>query len=227
MTVVIPYKDDILSGVELLFALRSIDKYLTGWTNVVIIGTPPEWYRGESVYVKDCDGRKQYNIYSKLLIACELNNVSDPFIEWDDDLYLNKPLHVSDIKYWYDGLLKNVTQNGTMGSIYLEAIANTVQMIPEGVHYDLHVPIIYDKNKFKSLFSNRAEEFIIKSYYCNCVGVEGVYMKDFKINQLASKEFIHDLTKDRVFNTTSTNGMKKPMIELLNELYPEPSKFEI
>lgn len=234
MTVVIPYKDDILSEWELKFALRSIDTYLTGFTNLVIIGTPPEWYKGESVQAKDYNGRKQFSIYSKLLIACELNSVTDNFVMWNDDHYLLKPLKTESILAWYDGYLKE-TAGKTHGVRYLETIANTLQIIPDTLNYDIHTPCIYHKRLFKFLFANKSEEICIKSYYFNysrdiTLNIYGFVvnaeMKDFKINQLLSKEAIKELIKDRLFFSTSTNGMKKPMIELLNELYPNPSKWE-
>lgn len=227
MTIVIPYIDDILSGVELRFALRSIEKYLTGWTNVVIIGTPPEWYNG--IYgdpFHDSRYRKQFNIYSKLLVACGSKQVTDNFIMWNDDHYLLKPLDVSEINNWYDGYLKE-TINKNQGARYKETIANTLQIIPETLNYDIHTPCIYHKETFKFLFSGRTDEICIKSYYFNST-LRGCSseMKDLKINQLLSKEAIKELIKDRLFLSTSTNGMKKPMIELLNELFPEPSRYE-
>lgn len=227
MTIVIPYKDDILSGVELKFALRSIDKHLTGFTNVVIIGEPPEWYNGESVYVKDCVGRKQFNIYSKLLVACELNNVTDEFIMFNDDHFLLKPLDVSEIKNWHDGYLSD-TINKNHGARYRETIANTLQIIPGALNYDIHTPCIYEKAMFKKLFHNRTDEICIKSYYFYFYdhADPNNSMRDFKVNQLLSKEAIHELIKDRLFLSTSTNGMKKPMIELLEELYPNKSQWE-
>lgn len=230
MTIVIPYKDDILSGVELLFALRSIDKYLTGWTNVVITGTPPEWYRGESVYVKDCNGRKQFNIYSKILVACELKNVTEDFIMWNDDHFLLRPLGIEEIYNWYDGRLKD-TAGKSHGVRYLETIKNTLKVIPDTLNYDIHTPCVYNKNMFKNLFREKSDEVCIKSYYFNHFVanhhvVKHEPMKDFKINQLLSKEAIKELIKDRLFLSTSTNGMKKPMIELMEELYPNKSQWE-
>ena len=226
MTIVIPYKDDILSGVELKFALRSIEKYLTGFTNLGIIGTPPDWYKGEWTPAKDYNYRKQFSIYQKLLVACELENVSENFIMWNDDHFLLKDIYTTEIENWFDGYLKE-TINKNHGIRYKEAIANTIQLIPDGLNFDIHTPIIYNKKRFKSFFSNEKEEICIKSYYCCPFGMEAVPMKDLKINQLLSKEAIKELIKDRLFFSTSTNGMKKPMIELLNELFPNKSQWEL
>ena len=229
MTIVLPYKDDILSGTELLFALRSIEKHLTGFDNLVIIGDRPEWYKGEYVQAKDYNG-KQFSIYSKFLIACELSNVTDNFIMWNDDIFLLKDIDTCQIDNWYDGKMKD-TACKNHGLRYKEAIANTLQYLPEGLNYDIHAPCIYNKKVFKMLFCNKTDEVCIKSYYYHYYkpneGELYYEMKDLKINQLLSKEAIKELIKDRLFFSTSTNGMKKPMIELLNELYPKPSKWEL
>jgi hypothetical protein len=226
MTIIVPYKTDILSDVELLYALRSIEKNLIGFTNLIIIGTPPDWYKGESVYAKDHVRGKQYSIYSKLLIACELSNVTDYFIEWDDDVMLNKDLLVGALQYYQDGTIKDHLKKGDMGSRYREAVANTLQIIPDGVHFDLHNPIIYNKSQFKKLFCNKTDETIIKSYYCNALKIEGVHRDDCKINQLISKGAIYYRIKDCLFFSTTTNAMKKPMIDVLSELYPNKSQWE-
>ena len=226
MTIVLPYKDDILSGVELRFALRSIEKHLTGFDNLVIIGAPPDWYNGEFKEAKDYNHRKQFSIYQKLLVACENKSVSPNFIMWNDDHFLLKDKMVLQIMNWYDGHLKE-TVNKNHGIRYKEAIANTLQLIPEGLNYDIHTPCIYNKAVFYSLFMDRTDEICIKSYYFNKTKEFQQPMKDFKINQLLSKEAIKELIKDRLFFSTSTNGMKKPMIELLNELFPNKSRWEL
>jgi len=229
MTICLPYKDDILSGVELRFALRSIDQHLTGFTNLVIIGTPPDWYKGEYINAPNYNHRKQYSIYTKLLTACEFGAVSDEFLMFNDDHFLLKPFNANQIGHWHNGKLKD-SINGNHGARYKEAIANTLQVIPEGLNYDIHVPCHYRKEYFKEIFSNRTDEILIKSLYFNTLyhsEINGAEMSDFKINQLLSKEAIKELIKDRLFFSTSTNGMKKPMIELLNELFPNKSQWEL
>lgn len=226
MTIVIPSYDDILSGIELKFALRSIEKNLTGWTNLILVGHRPVWYKGESVYAPNDGSRKEFTIYSKFLVACDLDNVTDNFVMWNDDIYLLKPLDVANIDDWYDGYLKD-SINGNHGSRYKEKIKKTLQIIPDTLNYNIHAPCIYNKEKFRKVFYHRTDEILIQSFYFSqCGSLRSKEMKDFKINQLLSKEAIKELIKDRMFLSTSTNGMKKPMIELLHELFPEPSKYE-
>lgn len=225
MTVLIPYKQDVNEGEELGFALRSIDKYLTGVTNLIIIGDPPCWYKGEFIKAQDYIGRKQYTIYSKLLIGCELKNCTDDFIMFNDDHFMLNHLDVSEIKYWYDESLVN-TKNKSYGARYYQAIQNTLKLVPHSLNYDIHVPIIYNKSKFRSIFGNKQDEVCIKSYYSTITGVEGEYMNDLKINQLFSEEAIKELIKNRLFFSTGGSGIREPMIKVLKQLYPTKSQWE-
>lgn len=225
MTILIPYKPDLHEGEELRFALRSIDKYLTGFTNLIIIGQPPEWYNGIYMKVQDYPDRKQFTIYNKLLLATNREDVADNFILWNDDHFLLRHIDVTDIKYWYEGMLAD-TNSKTYGVRYYQAIQNTLRIIPNTFNFDIHVPIIFNKAKFRAMFSNKTTEICIKSYYCTVSGVNGEPMTDLKINQLFSEDAIRELLKGRIFFSTGSNGIRIPMMKVFNELYPDKSQWE-
>ncbi len=224
MTIVIPYKPDIHDGLELLYALRSIEKNLTGFTNLIIIGNAPDWFNGVCFRAEDFAGRKQYTIYAKLNILQYYAVVTDNFLMWNDDHFLLQPLQVSDIKYWHNGLLADELHRG-LSARYREAVNNTLKF-QSGLNFDIHTPIIYNKAQFRKLFSNKTEEVCIKSYYCNALKIEGEKMDDCKIDQLLSKEAIKERIKDRLFFSTGSNGFREPMKELLQEMFPVPSRWE-
>jgi len=226
MTIILPYKQDIHDGEELRYSLRSIEKYLTGFTNLIIIGRPPEWYKGTSYIYENYIGRKQYSIYHKILLACSWSNVTDNFILWNDDHFLNQPLQVSDIKYWNNGWLANEYARG-LSSRYGEAVKRTLDFIPDALNYDIHTPIIYNKARFRTLFTGKENEICIKSYYCNSLQLDGVFMDDCKIDQLMSKEGIYDRITGKMFFSTGSNGVREPMKQVLEELYPVKSRWEV
>jgi hypothetical protein len=225
MTIILPYKPDIHDGIELKYALRSIEKYLTGFTNLIIIGRPPEWYTGGRYISENFIGRKQYSIYHKILLACGWSNVTDNFIMWNDDHFLLQPLQVSDIKYWNNGWLANEYARG-LSSRYGEAVKRTLDFIPDALNYDIHTPIIYNKAKFRTLFSGKENEICIKSYYCNALQLDGEFMEDCKIDQLLSKEGIYNHISGKMFFSTSSNAIREPMKLVLEELYPVKSRWE-
>ncbi len=235
MVIVIPYKPDIHDGLELFYCLRSIEKnlkqskdendlieYCTGFSDLIIIGKPPGWFKGKWIYTEDYPGRKQYTIYQKLLFAC--HNFTYNFIMWNDDHFLIKQSKVSDIKWFHNGLLSDELHRG-LSARYREAVNNTIQF-QSGYNFDIHTPIIFNKAQFRKLFTNKTEEVCIKSYYCNALGIQGEYMTDCKIDQLLSKEAIKELIKDRLFFSTGSNGVREPMKELLQEMFPNKSRWE-
>ncbi len=225
MTIIIPYKPDIHEGLELRYCLRSIEKNLTGFTDLVIVGRPPHWFNGHHFFVEDLAGRKQCTIYNKLLFACTNFADWDNFLKFNDDHFLLKPLQVSDIKYWHNGLLSNELYKG-LSIRYREAVVNTLKEMPEAFNFDIHTPIIYNKNEFRRIFRTMVSEVCIKSYYCNSLNIEGEKMDDCKIDSLLSEEAIKVRIKDKLFLSTGSNAIREPMKKLLEELFPKPSRWE-
>ena len=219
MTIVIPYRPDIHEGLELLYCLRSIEQNLTGFTDLVLIGRPPDWAKVKWIQVQDYAGRKQFTIYQKLLTI-----EADNFLMFNDDHFLLQPLQVHQFKYWHNGLLADELNRG-LSMRYREAVNNTLKF-QSGLNFDIHTPIVYNKAQFRKLFLNKQEEICIKSYYCNSLKIEGEYMEDCKIDTLISKEAIKDRIKDRLFFSTGSNAIREPMKEFLQEAFPNKSRWE-
>ena len=238
MTIVIPYKDEVHKGLELKYALRSIEKNLTGWDDIWIMGRdllgwikyfdPISW----SIADEDYPGRKEYSVYRKLLRACDNKLISENFIYWNDDHFLLKPLHVSEIKYWHNGPLeaRNVYNRE------LEKQQNTLKLLDgpynyTKYNYDVHTPIIFNKHRFKKIFEGRTEELCVKSLYANYRGngdtyeVRGEFMDDCKILGYFEKEQVRQIINGHTF--FSTNAICQPTIEVLEELFPDKSRFEL
>lgn len=226
--IVIPYRLDAHNGLELLYALRSIEKYLTGYRDIYLIGDKPDWLTAvKHIPFTDAKGRKEFNIYQKLLRACQEESVSDNFIYVNDDHFLLKPLDVKDFKYWYDEPLKKLLDRNPKG--YAGTIYNTLEIYPEALNFDIHTPIIFNKALFGSLFSSQQKEICVKSMYCNSPFVEGEkeQMPDLKLNMPHYKGKIEAKIKGRLFFSTGPLVIHDEMIQVWNELYPEKSKYEI
>jgi hypothetical protein len=209
--------------IELQFALLSIEKYLTGYNNIFIIGDHPKFNNGFThIPAKDTPGRKQYSLMNKLMIAVEDERVSENFVYWHDDHFILHPLHVLEIKPWYDGTMKNAF-NKAHGN-YHESIKNTIEIVGEdALYYDIHVPCVFNKKKLRVIsggqWALKEYGFVIKSLYFNTFPEDSEYMKDLKIDQPLSMEAITELIKGRTFFSTGANGAGPQMIKKLNELY--------
>jgi len=218
MRIYIPYKHTQVE--ELKFCLRSIEKYITGYEDVFLItDKTPDWYRGKIIYHSDVSSRKQLNIISKLFQVKD-----EKFIMFNDDHFLLKPLHINEIKNWYHGTLKEALNNATGN--YYTAIKNTIGHFGDIRYFDIHTPAVFTKDGIHRVF--RLEwgdnEYIIKSAFFN--SAEGEEITDCKINHPMSKMAIEDRIKGRTFFSTGPNGMRMQMMNLLNELFSEKSKWE-
>lgn len=215
--------------IELKYALRSIEKYLAGYRNIFIIGERPEWINTGHVYcipARDTPLRKQFSLMSKLLMACMNERISQDFIYFHDDHYLLKPLHVSEIKNWYEGNIKDHL-NKAVGK-YKTACENTMNAIDGGKYFDIHTPCIFNKAGIRDLshLNWKENEYIIKSLYLNINKGDEEEMSDCKINQPKSKKEIEERIKGRLFFSTGHNAIKQPMIKVLDELFNEKSSYE-
>jgi len=237
--IIIPY---IPSRKETLkYALRSIEKYLTGYKDIFIIGKELNWLKDidtecgayhTGVYYIPCEEQKlkQACIFNKILTAAKDERVSDSFIMWHDDHFLLQPLDVSNLKYWKSGNLD--TFGITASGVYQRTVLDSNKYLKEqgysNYHFDIHVPIVFDKYKFLLLQEEDwTKEHLIKSLYCNRFAVPSEDMKDLKFGKSFRREQIRKAIEGRLFFSTSEAGMNESMREVLGSLFPEKSKYEV
>lgn len=208
------------------FALRSIEKHLRGYGQIFIVGDKPSWLKNViHIPASDEPYVKERNIMTKTLLACKDERVSDDFISWHDDLFILHPICYTEIKYWHDGTLEEAKSKSRGG--YKTAIQNTIDNLKiHGLNFDIHAPIIYNKEKFQESMKDWSREYVIKSRYANRWASEAVEMKDLKLNAPYKVETIKQKIKDRLFFSTGPFGLQPELCEVLNELYPNPSKYE-
>lgn len=220
MTIVIPYTRDKHKGLELKYALRSIEEFHPE-SEVWVVGDRPKY---ETKFLPCPDGeRKEFNIASKILTACKCDKISEDFIMWHDDHFQIKE---TEIKYWHNGPLKK-THDKARG-LYQVAIKNSMD---HGctLNYDIHVPIIFNKELFRERVMKAdwrpGREFLVKSLYCK--GVEGEFMEDLKLNAPYHISRIWQKLEGRLFFSTGNYSMTPDMIEVLETLFPNKSRYEM
>lgn len=220
VTIVIPYTRDKHKGLELKYALRSIEKF---WpqSEVWVIGDRP---RFETRYLpcRDLDSRKEFSIANKILTACKCDEISEDFIMWHDDHF---QLKETEIKYWHNGDLGRTHERAR--GLYQVAVRNTIDYGCT-LNYDIHVPIVFNKKEFINRVMSAdwrpGKEFLVKSLYCK--GIEGEYMEDLKLNAPYHISRIWEKLEGRCFFSTGNYSMTPEMIEVLETLYPNKSTYE-
>lgn len=237
ISVVIPYKQDTKSNnIQLIYALRSLEKNLNGIGEVFIVGEKITSLKGLNyIKVKDDKGSefKERNIYRKILAACNDERVSNNFICTNDDIYLTKDFDANSLPFYHKGELINTMEKNA--GDYRKSLNHTRKLLMKlekpTLDYDTHFPILYNKEHFCTFASeetnwNQPFSYVIKSLYCNRLGVNGIFGGDCKIQNRMSYDDIKEKIKGKEFFSTSDGCINEDMIKVLEELYPEKSKFE-
>lgn len=208
---------------ELKFALRSIERFAPS-NEVLIIGEElPEWIDNVTwIKIKDVEGRKQLSVKRKILAALEY---SDEILFTNDDIYFLRP---SEIPYYWNGDLKSYTYTGSK-----ELQGDLKRMGKPTKSFELHVPMIFRKD-FKEIIQNFSTDTLIRSAYCNYLGIEGEKFSykvngqngfDCKFVRNPKPDDIMSAIESMPFLSTGVHSINavKPY---LNQLFPNKSTFE-
>ncbi|HJH05959.1 MAG TPA: glycosyltransferase [Victivallis vadensis] len=235
--VLVPLSADgsISGNDELRFALRSIERNLKGYRNLVLVSDRPPAGFGEYRFIQASDvyPRKQMNIHHALMTAFRAEGIADEVIFWADDNVLLEEMHVTELPVAArrDGLLG--FSNAPDARIWHRSLRNTGEALRKAgypaVNYEAHTPVRFNKERYLAL--EREFDFYSEvglcyiSLYLNRYGVpEAVPMTEVKatcesetvdVSRLAGKRFLgyHDAAAPALF-------------PLLRQRFPEPSKWE-
>lgn len=215
-------------NLELRDCLRSIEKHLTGVGNVFIIGDCPEWLTNIIHIQCPEDPRNRYrdrNIMLKMQEACKDSRVSDDFLMVHDDHFLLSHYEAAAFPYYHMGPLV------PSDSQYGKTKQNTLSLLGPVNNYDTHCPILFNKEKFMRSVA-RADwskwyGYCLKTLYCVMNGIEGEYIDDIKIRMPLTADGITGMLHGRKwFSIGDRCFAPGGMLDVLNELYPNKSKYE-
>ena len=228
---------------ELMYCLRGIEKHLGNYRNIYIIGKKPEWLTKDIVdYPHDATGsawdkfNHERNIYEKIKFACNLSEVSERFLFMNDDHFLTADTDAATYPYYYRFTLDEKITARTRPDAYAISMRNTRDLLPPGRrnYFDIHAPIMYRKEEFIRVNSqvnwNKPMGYVIKSLYCNMLGIDGIVMSDLKMKGgLKYDDMKRKIANRHVFSIADSaiNQPGQPLERLMNELYPEPSRWEV
>lgn len=205
---------------ELRISIRSMVKN-TPVKRIVIVGHKPAFLTNvDHIHIPD-GPRKAFNIHQKTLAACE---VADDFIQAADDHFVLKPTDFS--TYFHGGLIKEKRYHGA----YQRIVSNTHQELPEGLFYNLHIPMKMNAGKYKRVMGGydwEKKEYLVKSLYANNADVDGVQSRDCKVRDHMRRNTIEAYVKDRVFLSVGDAGLGVDMKRFLFDMFPDKCDFEI
>ena len=165
-------------NLELRAALRSIERFATGYHRVVVVGAIPPWLRATDrvrpVPRSEFQGNKASRISSKVLWAFdELSDLTDTVAFWNDDYVLTRPCDVRTIADSYHGSLCHPHAKTHWQKLLEHTGAALAAAGIPNRHYDVHVPMRLERAKFQSLrqWWDRSRKdrlgYVMKSVYGN------------------------------------------------------------
>jgi hypothetical protein len=223
---------------ELKYSLRSFEKFMPNMGNVYIVGQKPNWIKPKSVIHLLCEDRpgkenKEQNIAVKILLACNQPAISEKFVFANDDHFILQPMHA--IPYYKEGTLEKKIIERVSHDNYFYSLCNTRQVLIEARkrtnYFDIHTPIVYDKKEFISVMASYDWTvnygYVVKSLYCNTLGIKGVEIPDLKITERLKCGQIDRLVAGKKVFSIGDGAVNAEMGTFLQYLYPSKSKYEV
>jgi hypothetical protein len=232
-SIIIPLNNrSTVRNLELRYCLRSIEKHLTGVGDIFIVGYCPDWVQNVIYIPFDEDPRNRFrdrNIMNKMLAACKDERVSENFLMVHDDHFLLSDYEAGKFPYYHCGHM--VPGEGQYGQTKrnTEHLLCPLPGIPI-LNYDAHCPILFNKEKFLKITHadwSKWYGYCLKTLYCVMNGIGGEYMDDIKIRMpLQADEIMQAIAGRSWFSIGDRCFVDHGMKELLQTLYPNPSKYE-
>jgi hypothetical protein len=197
--------------------LRSVEMYLSGVGEVIVVGTKPHWLiNAIHLPMVDASRGKARAIFQKMIRGAEV--AGDHFIGWNDDTYLKEPMDANELPVYYNSTLNEWCSKST-NILYGSLINETAKKFPGGRFYNVHTPAPYETAKFLQLtdLDWDRNEYLIKSAYFN------TYPPVRAIEHIDPK--VKDGIPPGPFFSTQTHIPGKMMVKMA-ELYPKKSKYE-
>lgn len=198
-------------------------KHFKTLSGVLLIGDKPEWYTGDHIPMADtlCPDNparvwKERSMQLKVM-ACP----DEVFLYSNDDYYALQDF--TDTPAYFDTTCGNMAANHSMES-YKRMYDNC---LPHWLNFDVHTPMIIDRDKFREAFEAMDEQTPIKTTYGNYLKFKGEYYYDVKIRQDNTYDEIMYTIKDRPFFSTHNSCLNDNMMKVFEELYPNKSAYEL
>ena len=219
------------SNEELRYSIRSVVESFPDST-IWVVGGKPTWYSGNYINVKQVL-TKYRNAIQNLKAICSSNDISEKFILMNDDFYIVK--NISFIDTYHGGLLLdkiNLYQKINSNSNYTRKLSATYKKIKSlgidsPLDYELHVPMVMEKQKLKQILENN-DQFLWRSIYGNIFNVGGKQMEDVKVyskGPLVLKSY--NLNKEEhVYLSSADTSFDIILNSILRKQFVEKTKYE-
>lgn len=224
MQIAIPLIESINDNIELRYALRGVEKYLSGVSGITIIGHKPTWLQNVTHVPHEpatTHEWKEKNIYDKL---CKMRG---KFLYMNDDHFLLSPYVARKFPFYYDGTLQDRLNKCSNRHAYAQTVRNTIDAFGrESKFYDIHCPVIMEQKYFWQYQRHWFKQFglCFKTLYIR--KPFPIEYSDLKLNASFDINQLRSMTAGRLWFSTSEQAWNNVMFEFMEEIYPLKSKYE-
>lgn len=218
---------------ELRYSLRSVEKHLKNYANIYIVGHYPDWLKNARHIPAEDLWDPSRNIMEKILKACRTAELSERFLFMNDDFFFTQPVDAPTYPNYYNSTIE-AAASLCVGNWYREYLTNTYRFLKVAgsgtKNFDIHTPIVYDKEKFIDTFSfMEFHKMTIKSIYANFnISDTQIEIADTKLRGHPTKnEIDRMIISGHIFSTSDWSLQSGHVKDRLNEMFPNPSKYEI
>lgn len=211
---------------ELRYSIRSVLKNAPEGI-VWLVGGKPDWYVGNHIHVTQ--GRMAYSNARNILNAIiKSDSISNDFVLMNDDFFVMKP--IDEIPVLHGGSLKKkayMRHEIAPGAFYTNMLHSTIQSltrnkIKDPLDYELHVPMIMNKDKLNSVLKNNG---LWRSLYGNIHNIGGTEQDDVKIYGGKPLNLNPVDIENSVFLSTDDFSFKE--MNFIRESFPDKSIYEL
>lgn len=250
--IVIPFISGPESSLELKYALRSIEKNFKSKNpvQVLIVGDKPDWLKNVNLIpskrISGMDYMSYFDVNRKLKLACESGVIGSGFIYmYDDTMFLQETtlLDIQERKAFEDmSKIKKFFQTTTASRKWCTVMQNSLDALKQEnlpiYNYETHCPRYFNTKKLLSIIYKHDTTLMphnISTLYFNTFYkdkkplVLGKWGGDFRLGIYASFPLPVLKSKikiNKILNLGRGRIMDKIMVEFLNFLFPDKSKYE-
>lgn len=236
--VVIPFRAGVSKHdeQELRFALRSIERHLIGYRNIIIVtDSAPNWLQNVELVAMADDSRKNINLFRKRIAAAEFSDADYNLYCCDDYVFL-KNIHALKVP----ALTCFRDMASYLGNrVWFQCLRATAAALKKhgksSLHCESHTPSLVDRKKFLELAeifkSERETEpgVAVCGLYHNYCGTRMLPMDHFKAtfeSNAGGVDAVAEKCDHRFFLGYNDKGFESGVQEYLNRQFPNLSKYE-
>ena len=241
---------------ELILSLRSVDKFLTNYRNIYIVGLDVSdilktSFKHAMFNIVVEDTRKQFpqkRKLTKLVNMCELEELSDNFLLMSDDYLFLQKTDARSIPYYWKGPIVRYSKKRviTTGVMKVEvsyddkmSIANddTFRVLSSNkmrkLNYETKTPFVINKKRFAKMIDSFYWDvfrfgLLYKTLYANYCDniIEPIKMDSVEISQETPDKTYDQLAKIKPFISITGAAFTKKTIMYLMKKFKKKSQWE-